>query len=140
LSSDRSAHLQVALPEEPVQIVADEINAARMIDRLLACVLATASPGETIQVSLKSLGGVAKVEMDRPISLRGIADTILFDPGFEPSDVADKELIPLGIAFVLRLIRQLAKRAHGHFDVTADQFVLILPVLSGRSDESLETN
>jgi hypothetical protein len=111
-----------------------------MIDRLIACVLATASPGETIQVSLRSLGGVAKVEMDRPIALRGIADSILFDPGFELGDVADKELIPLGIAFILRLIRQIAKRAHGHFDVTADQFVLILPALSGKSSESLETN
>jgi His Kinase A (phospho-acceptor) domain len=140
LSAERSAHLQVALPDESVHIIADETNSARMIDRLLACVLATAEPGEVIRVCLRSGSGMARVELDRPIALRGVAEAILFDPSFEPNDVADKDLIPLGIAFVLRLIRQLARRAHGHFDVNADQFVLILPLLSDRSDESLETS
>lgn len=140
LSSDRRAHLAIALPDEPVRIVADEVSSSRMVDRLLACVLATASPGETVRVALKRAGGRASVEVQRPRSLLGIPESVLFDPSFEAGDNADKDLIPLGIAFVLRLIRQLAKRAHGRFEVNGDQFVLILPLLSDRSDESLETS
>jgi signal transduction histidine kinase len=139
-SAERAAHLKIALPDEPVCVGIDEASSARMVDRLLACVLATAQPGETIRVTLKSGTGLARMEVDRPAILRSVPDSVLFDPGFEPNDVADNELIPLGIAFVLRLIRQLAKRAHGHFDVDAERFVLILPLLNDRSGESLETN
>lgn len=140
LSSDRSAHLQVSLPDEAIRTTADEVSSSRMIDRLLAIVLATASPGETIRVGMRSEIGQAKLHVQRPSLLRQVPEAILFDPSFEPGDSADKDLIPLGIAFVLRLIRQLAKRAHGRFEVNADEFVLILPLLSDRSGESLETN
>jgi His Kinase A (phospho-acceptor) domain len=140
LSSDRAIHLAVALPDEPVRVIADDLSSSRMIDRLLACVLATASPGETIRVSVRSVAGRANVEVQRPRSLFDIPESVLFDPSFEPGDSSDKDLIPLGIAFVLRLIRQLAKRAHGRFEVNGDQFVLILPLLNDRSHESLENS
>jgi His Kinase A (phospho-acceptor) domain len=140
LSSDRGTHLAVTLPDEPIRVIADDLSSSRMIDRLLACVLATASPGETLRVSVKSAAGRASVEVQRPSSLLDIPESVLFDPSFEPGDSSDKDLIPLGIAFVLRLIRQLAKRAHGRFEVNGDQFVLILPLLSDRSNESLENS
>jgi hypothetical protein len=139
-SGEHAAHLKIALPDEPVCVSLDEASSARMIDRLLACVLATARPAETIRVTLNSGSGLARMEIDRPAMLRSVPDSVLFDPGFEPDDIANNELIPLGIAFVLRLVRQLAKRAHGHFDIDRERFVLILPLLSDRSGESLETN
>ncbi len=140
VSFDRAAHLQIALPDTPLTVSVDEASSARMIDRLLACVLATAQPGETLRVSLASTNGMARVEVDRPTLLKSVSDATLFDPSFEPHESAQNDLIPLGIAFVLRLIRQLAKRAQGHFDVDKEQFVLILPLQQDSPGESLETS
>jgi hypothetical protein len=107
---------------------------------LLACVIATAKPGETLCVALSETNGSARIEVDRPSLLKTVPDATLFDPSFEPHETANNDLIPLGIAFVLRLVRQLANRANGHFEVDGERFVLILPLERDSPSESLETS
>jgi hypothetical protein len=70
--------------------------------------------------------------------LRSVSDETLLDPSFEPGDDKAGEDLPLGLAFVLRLIKQLARRAGGRFEINGDRFVLILPRQSDSEAEIIE--
>jgi hypothetical protein len=63
----------------------------------------------------------------------------LLDPAFEPGEDKGGEDIPLGLAFVLRLIKQMARRAGGRFEINGDRFVLILPRRNDSAAEIIES-
>lgn len=137
--ADRSGvRLQIALPDKPLSVMTDDATVVRLLDRLLLCVLATGAKGETLRISLTPGPFEARIEATRPALIRGLSVATLFDAanGAPPPD----DELPLGLGFVLRLMRQMARRANGRFEVGGDSFVLILPRRSDSHAESIESS
>jgi hypothetical protein len=138
LADERAARLQISMADQTMMVLVDEASIVRLLDRLLLCVLSTAHPKEAIRVSLTCNSNSAQIEATRPSLLRAVSDETLLDPAFEPGDDKAGEDLPLGLAFVLRLIKQLARRAGGRFEINSDRFVLILPRQSDSAVETIE--
>ena len=138
--ADRSGvRLRIALPELPTHALVDEATAARLLDRLLLCVLACGGRGETVKLSLTSTAFEARVEASRPAALKGLTMEALLDPTRQGGESASQDEIPLGLAFVLRLMRQMARRANGRFEIKPDSFVLILPQRNDSGTGTIES-
>ncbi len=140
LASTRSVRLQVILPAEPVTALIDEASAVRLIDRLLLCALASAAQGELIKAQLGLAEGAATIEVSRPASLRMIDETTLLDPTFDGGEKGENDDLPLGLAFVLRLIKRMARQINGRFEVGPESFTLILPRVRDSAVETIESN
>lgn len=120
--------IQVA-PGLPL-LTGDPIMTERMISRLLAAVIALASPGEHIGVTLDAdAGGALLLTVARPERLSERDERTLLDPGYAPDgDWPDAPL--LGLGFSLRLVRNLAVATGGTLNVDDDHFVLRLPAVT----------
>ncbi len=140
LAATRSVRLQVTLPAEAAHAVVDEATAIRLIDRLLLSVLASASHGEVIKAVLEMSDGWASLEVSRPIALRGLDDSRLLDPTFDAEEKAVENELPLGLAFVLRLVKRMARHANGRIEFGPESFVLILPRVSDSAEGTKESN
>jgi signal transduction histidine kinase len=92
--------------------------ADRLLFRLISALAEHAEPGERLSVSAEQVGENARVSVNRPAALRGIADDALFAtrPGGEA----------LG-GFTLRLVRGLARIAGGDLVSGVDSFALVFP-------------
>jgi hypothetical protein len=138
LADVRAARLQISMADAATMVTVDEASIVRLLDRLLLCILSTAQPQEQLRVALTTSSDGARIEATRPATLRSVSDETLLDPSFEPGDDKAGEDLPLGLAFVLRLIKQLARRAGGRFEINGDRFVLILPRQSDSEAEIIE--
>jgi hypothetical protein len=139
LADSRSAHVQVSMADQATMVLVDEASTVRLVDRLLLCVLTTAENGEHLRIALTSGDDGARIEASRPKALQAVNDDTLLDPAFEPGEDKGGEDIPLGLAFVLRLIKQMARRAGGRFEINGDRFVLILPRRNDSAAEIIES-
>jgi signal transduction histidine kinase len=140
LAAARSVRLQVTMPPEPAHALVDEASAIRLIDRLLLSVLASAGSGEVIKAVLDSSESWASLNVSRPLALRGIDDARLLDPTFEGGEKAVDDDMPLGLAFVLRLVKRMARQANGRFEIGQDSFTLILPRVSDSAEGTIESS
>lgn len=140
LADRRGVRLKVALPDGDARAVIDSVNATRMLDRLLLTLVATAERNELLTVSLSQDTAEVRIAAARPQMLRNVLDQILLDPSVDHGNaVADGDL-PLGLAFILRLIRKLARQANGRFEIGEESFVLILRRAGVSNAESKESN
>ena len=138
--ADRSGvRLRIALPEQPAPVLVDDATAVRLLDRLLLCVLAAGGKGETVKMTLTTAAFEARIEATRPLSLQGLSTEALLDPARSSAETLAQDEIPLGLAFLLRLMRQMALRANGRFEIKAESFVLILPQRSDSGTVSIES-
>ena len=138
--ADRSGvRLRIALPEQPAPVLVDDATAVRLLDRLLLCVLAAGGRGETVKMALTTAAFEARIEVSRPAALQGLSTEALLDPARPSAETLAQEEIPLGLAFLLRLMRQMAQRANGRFEIKPQSFVLILPQRSDSGTVSIES-
>jgi hypothetical protein len=135
----RGIKMQIALPDQPSLASVDEATTLRLLDRLVLSVLCAAEDNETLRFSLSHVEAALKIEATRPKTLRGLSTQALFDPTLEVSTGPLADEMPLGLAFVLRLLRQMARRTLGRFEVTGDSFVLILPAQMDTAGETKES-
>ena len=123
LAADRRAVL-TADDGPAVWAHVDDRATARLIDRLLTAVLASAEPGERLraQVAAKTRG--VRIHVTRPRALRMGADDALLAIDVE----AGGEGGPLlGTGFTLRLVRNLATALGGSLVIAPDRLTLRLP-------------
>ncbi len=139
LAASRSVRLKVGLPSEPAMAAIDEASAIRLVDRLILCALATASTGETVKSALRSSGNEFRMSVSRPKALRGLDDKALLDPALENAQAHLNKDIPLGIPFLLRLIRQIARQQNGRFEIGPESFDLILPRPADSAGATIES-
>ncbi len=139
LISGRAIKMQVVLPDVPMRAQTDEATAIRLVDRLILSALSAAESGETLRFSLGQSENTLRIEASRPQALRHLPPETLLDPTLEAGHAAASEDMPLGLAFVLRLLRQMARRAGGRFELGAESFVLILPSLADTAGETKES-
>ncbi len=140
LASSKAVKLQVALPSQPALALVDEASASRLVDRLLMCVLATSAPGETLKSGLRTTDSHTRFSVSRPQALRNVDDAVLLDPTTERDSITTNEDIPLGLAFLLRLIRQIARKQNGRLEIGTESFVLILPRRGDSAEATIESN
>ncbi len=139
LIAGRAIKMQIGLPEQPSLSSTDEATAVRLIDRLILCVLCAAQDGETVRFSLAQTDIGLKIEATRPQALMGYSNAALLDPTLDAGNSLAAEEMPLGLAFIFRLLKQMAKRSTGRFEINADSFVLILPARADTAEETKES-
>ncbi len=138
LIDGEDVRLQIALPEAPVMSRVDDLTAGRLTDRLVQLSVATAARGESLKLVLTGDDMHAQIAITRAESLRRVPDDLLLDPSFAPTNRQLAEQVPLGLPFALRLIRHLATRNGGSFDLHDDRFVLRLPLEKDSDRESMK--
>jgi signal transduction histidine kinase len=112
------AEVDVIRPRMDVPAAVQPELADRLLFRLVSALVEYAGPGERLTVSADQIGENARLTVNRPASLRGVADSELFAP--RPGSKA------LG-GFTLRLVRGLARIAGGDLVSALDSFALIFP-------------
>jgi signal transduction histidine kinase len=112
----------------------DQIQAQRMIVHLLRIVQASLATHERVPARLARSGDGVALSITRPSVLLGLSETALLDPATS-LDHDEPHGPPLGIAFGLRLVRNLAQHAGGGLDLNAGQFVLRLPTSTATRGE-----
>jgi signal transduction histidine kinase len=135
IADARGVSLNFRIATDLPPLHADAVAVERMFARLLAATIATASPEERVKVDLTREGdrpGALLLAIARPRLLIGRDERLLLDPGYNPDgdwpdgDWPDAPV--LGLGFALRLVRNLAMAAGGGLTITADRFLLRLPV------------
>ena len=137
--SARRVKMQIVLPDPPAIAILDETTAVRLIDRLILAILCSAEDGETVQFALSESDSGVRIEASLPIGLQNISAHTLMDPTRDTGLAAFSEELPLGLAFILRLLRQMARRVGWRFELGTDSFVLILPRRADTAGESKES-
>ena len=139
LIAGRAIKMQIILPDLPSVSSTDEATTVRLIDRLIFCVLCAAEDSETLRFSVSQSEGGIRIEAARPKLLIGLSTEALLDPTLEARNSLSTEEMPLGLAFVLRLLKQMARRSAGRFELAAESFVLILPSRADTAEETKES-
>jgi hypothetical protein len=93
--------------------------ADRLLLRLFVTLAERAESGERLTVSVDAVNGKSRISISRPIALRGLSDTDMFDP------TVGREGLHGG--FSLRLARGLARIAGGDLVTGRDAFSLVFP-------------
>lgn len=125
----RARSVELAASGDAVAVV-DDRAADRLVNRLLAALVAAAEAGERIDVAVHTAGRHVVVTGTRPraiaampgeplFTLDGVADA-LADDGGEGGPL-------LGIGFTLRLVRNLAAELGGELTIDQDRLTLRLP-------------
>jgi hypothetical protein len=138
LSNQRKVTLRIAIAKQIPRATLDAVTCERMIGRLIGISLGAAQPSETIDMSLDSDGKVAHFVVERPTALQGISEPLLLDPS-HALDGSWPDASPLGLAFTLRLIGNMARSIGGHLAIGDGNFTLILPLehsIAGENKES----
>lgn len=125
--SAREVGLRVAADDSVAVFGVSAPVLERMIARLVGAVVALATPGETVAVSLiETSAGRAMLSVARPAKLERVSVTVLLDPAYEP-EMPYPDAPLLGLGFTLRLLDGLARDIGGRFSIAPDAFVLTLP-------------
>ena len=120
LAEARGIELELARrPGMPPAAVEPEL-ADRLLFRLSSAVIEQSGRGERLRLSVEHQGEQCRFSVSRPESLRGVSDTLLFDP--RPAAPGEA---PLGIGFWLRLVRGLARIAGGELVTARAGFALV---------------
>ena len=115
--------------ERPV--AASATAARRLVDRLLTGLAPLAGADERLTVAITGRKW-ARLRASRPAALDAVPADDLQALRLPPA--LDSAAAPLlGLEFTLRLVRRLAEELGGDLSVSADEFILSLPV--GRQDE-----
>lgn len=117
----------LALPEpDAARWAADAHAAERLVQRLLATLLAATVTGETLVLALERAAEAVALTMTRPAALIGRDEAALL--ALDDEAATDEEGAPLlGTGFALRLARHLAAELGGRLDFLADRLRLVLP-------------
>lgn len=111
-------------------VAVDDHAGARLVSRLVASLVATTAPGETLTIALGAASGTSvALRITRPRALHGLDEAALLaldgTDGDLPALGDDAPL--LGLGFALRLLRHLAGELGGRLAIGADDLTLTLP-------------
>ncbi len=123
----------VALPIDNLTVTGDVRAIERLLARMLATLVSTASDGERVAIRLaaESDDSIAII-FDRPAALAAYSGEAVFGIDDEGEDMA-----LLGTGFALRLIRNLAREMSGSFVIEAESFTIRLPAAVTKSLEQV---
>lgn len=120
----QARHCRLTLLASPaVFALADGRAARRLVERLLAAVVAAALPGEQVQAHVVVKPRSVRLHLTRPRTLPDGEEQLLSIDGAVGGD----DLLPLGVGFTLQLVRSLAGALGGSFTIAADRLTLRLP-------------
>ena len=102
----------------------------RLLTRLVGVLIASAHPGETVQMTAAQWNDRCSVAIGRPLALQGVHDQELLDPRFTVSSIGQAKV---SIGFLLRLVRGIAQFAGGDLVLSGGKVVLVLPRAGLRS-------
>ncbi|MBB3692889.1 histidine kinase dimerization/phospho-acceptor domain-containing protein [Sphingomonas sp. BK580] len=117
----------LALPEPgAARWAADAHAAERLVQRLLATLLAAATGGELLGLAVESAGEAVTLVIALPAALAGRDEAALL--ALDDEAVSDDDGAPLlGTGFALRLARNLALELGGRLDFLPERLRLALP-------------
>ncbi|MFM9852490.1 MAG: histidine kinase dimerization/phospho-acceptor domain-containing protein [Sphingomonadaceae bacterium] len=138
VSNLRNVTLRFAIARQLPRGALDSVSCERLMARLIGIALGAANPAETIDISLGTDGKSAQLIVDRPVALQGIPEHLLLDPS-HAQDGSWPEASPLGLAFTLRLIANLARSIGGQFVIGDGNFMLMMPMDQANIGEQLES-
>jgi hypothetical protein len=118
IAARRGATLDVVRPRQEVAAAVQPELADRLLFRLFSGLAEQAERGERLQLAAESTIDIARITVGRPVSLRGVSDSELFDA--RQGDEARG-------GFSLRLARGLARIAGGDLTASRDFFALAFP-------------
>ncbi len=136
----RSSGFSVRIDQRPLLVPLAEIEAERIVWRLLATLAGAAAPGEMLKLRLRSRGENLRMTIALPASLAMRDDQALFHAtvGAVPQAIAAGVF---GVGFALRLAAAEAKAAGGTLNRKTDRLQLTLPGLTGlATGHSQDTN
>ena len=142
LITERQLRVQVIAPENIPMAAMDRATAARLLDRMLLCVLGLSDAGESLRIEIEPHAATLSFSITKPRATRHLAADRLLDAASDPlaDPLANREpdVLPLGAPFLLRMIRQMAKRASGRFEINDKSFTLIMPAQADSTEQSIE--
>lgn len=109
---------------DAADVLGDGRALERLVGRLLAVLVAAASPGERLGVGVEVGGGGVRVLLPRPAAWTGLDEPALLS--LEADGAGDGAPL-LGTGFCLRLARNLAAELGGALTIGADRLTLRLP-------------
>lgn len=139
VSDERGVRLRLTVPEHLPFIQASADQAHRLVGRFLGALVEVAARNELVEGTLERLSETNQLHLNviRPLSLRGVSETTLLDPGYSPDgDAPDATMLSLG--FSLRLVANFARELGGSLAIGGDNIALLLPATAQQED--LETN
>jgi hypothetical protein len=139
LIKDRQLRVQVIASEELPFARLDRATLARLFDRILLCAFGLSDAGETVRIEIESVTAGLSFAILKPRATRPLAAERLLDAGSDPLTGREDDILPLGAPFLLRMIRQMAKRAGGRFEINDKRFSLIMPAETDSADVSKES-
>ncbi|HEX8938119.1 MAG TPA: histidine kinase dimerization/phospho-acceptor domain-containing protein [Sphingomicrobium sp.] len=119
LAAKRGIELDVQRPRGEVGASVQPELADRLLFRTLGALVNRAEPGERLRLSTELSNGRARISISRPVGLRGLTDSGLFEG-------ARGEAAMQG-GFSLRLARGLARIAGGDLVSDRDSLALVFP-------------
>jgi hypothetical protein len=118
IAAQSGSVLEVIRPRFEIAAAVQPELADRLLVRLFGALAEQSARGERLQLSTESASDGARITIDRPASLRGVSDAVLFDA---------KRGEEVHGGFSLRLVRGLARIAGGDLVTGRDSFVLVFP-------------
>ena len=116
----RGARVDILLSRTPAICSLDQSVLERLARRFCTALIDLAAPRERLAISVECDVGQCLISINRPMELRGVADTQLFGrDGEEPHVLAS--------GFSLKLARGIAQTAGGDLRVSGDKLSLVLP-------------
>ncbi|HKX91884.1 MAG TPA: histidine kinase dimerization/phospho-acceptor domain-containing protein, partial [Sphingomicrobium sp.] len=125
LASKRGVELEITRSPRMARCAVEPELADRLLYRLSVGLIEQAEAGERLRLAVEQNGHSCRFSISRPTALKGVADSILFDP--RPSSEAE-ESGTLGTGFSLRLVRGLARIAGGDLVASPAGITLLLPI------------
>jgi signal transduction histidine kinase len=139
LINERQLRVQVIAPDELPYAMMDRATLARLLDRIILCALGLSDAGETVRIEMEAASSGLGFAIVKPRSTRSLAGDRMLDASSDPLTTREDDVLPLGAPFLLRMIRQMAKRAGGRFEINDKRFSLNMPAETDSADMSKES-
>lgn len=123
-----SHRISLESPDDLPPVSGDREQIERMLTHLVRAGYAALGEDESLVVHLRFLPvtGTLSIAVLRPKALRELSEAMLLDHA-SPIDQYLADAPPLGLAFVLRLVRGIASRMGGQLLISSDALELVMP-------------
>jgi His Kinase A (phospho-acceptor) domain len=113
-------------------------NGDRLIRRIVNMVIGLGEAGEKFMFAINCQPDVTRLSVARPRILIG-QDSVDFEDFRVTTETQKFDAPALGLAFTIRLIRQMARSVGGQFNIDSENFALILPSVRDSAGETKES-
>ena len=140
LLADQRVDLSISRVGGPFLGLASDVNARRMVGRLLTALIDVSEPGAILVgqlVTESQHDDMLQLRIVRPATIRFATAADLLDPGFSPEGEAPGAAV-LSLGFSLRLVDSLARSAGGRLDIGHNALTLHLPSATSKAEVELE--